>query len=135
LAIAGVAVAGLGLLPPRLRRAPAGKTASSPTLRWLAAGLESAALLLVGVLLGLCLAPSVPGGLAAGATPPPLLPAAAGGFALGAAAAELAVMATAFVLVGLPFRDKAWYRGRVVVPACCLIAVVSLYWSLSGLLS
>ena len=30
---------------------------------------------------------------------------------------------------------SAWYRGRVVVPACCLIAVVSLYWSLSGLLS
>jgi hypothetical protein len=146
LAIAGVAVAGLGVLQPRLRtpatERPSGERPSWRPLPWLAVVLEVVVFLLIGVLFGLGFAAAVPGGLAAGAAAetaapltPPLLPAAAAGFALGAAAAELAVMAAAFVLVGLPCRDKAWYRGRVVVPACCLIAVVSLYWSLAGLLS
>jgi hypothetical protein len=151
LAIAGVAVAGLGVLPPRLRprsggpgipKPQSGTPGIPPPLPSPAFVLEVVAVLLIGALFGLDFAPAVPGGLAAGAVPetaapltPPLVPAAAAGFALGAAAAELAVMAAAFALVGLPFRDKAWYRARVVVPACCLIAVVSLYWSLSALLS
>jgi hypothetical protein len=144
LAIAGVAVAGLGVVPPRLRPRSGGSEIPAPLLSpAVVLVLEAVGVLLIGVLFGLDFAPALPGGgLAAGAaagsgapSPPPLLPAAAAGFALGAAAAELAVMAAAFGLVGLPFRDKAWYRARVVVPACCLIAVVSLYWSLSGLLS
>jgi hypothetical protein len=84
----------------------------------------------IGLLCGLDLARPF-----AAATVPPLLPAALAGLEAGASAAELAVMAAAFALVGLPFRDQPWYRRRVVVPACCLIAVVGLYWSLSGLLS
>jgi hypothetical protein len=75
------------------------------------------------------LAPAAPGAL-----PPPLRPAAATGFIADAAAAELAVLAAAFVLIGLPFRDQPWYRSRLVAPASCLIALVALYWSLSGLL-
>jgi hypothetical protein len=139
LSVAGLAVAGLSLVPPR-RRSLA-KRLAGPAQPWLS-GVLLLVLLAVGVLAGLGFAPAVAGGLAAKAAPaagpppaPPLLPAAAAGFALGAAAAELAVLAAAFVLIGLPFRDEPWYRARVVVPASCLIALVALYWSLSGLLS
>jgi len=162
LAVAGVAVAALPALPRRLgprserpgsspSRAPHPSPASPAAALVVAETPALPAILVIGaigaigVLCGLGFAPAIPGGpsgppaatLPAAGAPltPPLLPAAAAGFALGAAAAELAVMAAAFVLVGLPFRDKPWYRGRVVVPACCLIAVVSLYWSLAGLLS
>jgi hypothetical protein len=89
-----------------------------------------AAIAAIGMLCGLDLARPF-----AASTVPPLLPAALAGLEVGASGAELAVMAAAFALVGLPFRDKPWYRARVVVPACCLIALVGLYWSLSGLLS
>jgi len=150
LSVAGLAVAGLSLLPPR-RRSPPGAAASSPPPRrrsppgragsspplWLSA-VFLVILLAVGVLFGPGFAPAMTAGHAAKSGPPlapPLLPAVTAGFALGAAAAELAVMAAAFSLVGLPFRDKPWYRARVVVPASCLIALVALYWSLSGLLS
>jgi hypothetical protein len=157
LAVACLAVTGLVARPARFRprSAPPGISPSwgrllapfSPSSAGRVVSLATTvALLAIGTLCGLYLAPAFPDGLAPPATlaataplapplTPPLLPAAAGGFALGAAAAELAVMAAAFVLIGLPFGDKAWYRGRVVVPACCLIALVSLYWSLSGLLS
>ena len=121
LSVAGLTLAGLVLLPPRPRPG-AGRRGAWQAL-FLAAAVGAA-----GTLFGLGFA--LPGPL-----PPPLLPPAAGGFLAGAAAAELAVMAAAFALVGLPFRDRPWYRARVVVPASCLIAVVSLYWSLSGLLS
>ena len=50
-----------------------------------------------------------------------------GGVELG----QLAVIATAFLLVGLPFRREAWYRGRVVVPASLAIAAVGLYWAIT----
>jgi hypothetical protein len=139
LSVAGLAATGLSLLPRR-RGSPPGRAESSPP-RW-RSGVVLAILLVVGVLFGLGFAPAIMGGLAAKAGPaagpplaPPLLPAATAGFALGAAAAELAVMAAAFLLVGLPFRDQPWYRARVVVPASCLIALVALYWSLAGLLS
>ena len=51
-------------------------------------------------------------------------------FNLGVEAGQLAVIGTAFLFVGLPFRHRAWYRPRVVVPASCLIAAVGLFWSL-----
>ena len=139
LAVAGLAAAGL-VMP--LARPAAGDGRRRP--RWfgrpwplrLAAPSLLAVMVILGALLGLGFAGAVPGSGAAAATQPipPLLPAAAAGFAMGAAAAELAMMAAAFALVGLPYRDRPWYRGRVVVPACCLIALVGLYWSLSGLL-
>jgi hypothetical protein len=50
-------------------------------------------------------------------------------FNLGVEGGQLAVIAVALLLVGLPFRSEAWYRQRVVVPASCLIAAVGLYWS------
>src|SRR6185369_10161685 len=50
-------------------------------------------------------------------------------FNLGVEAGQLTVIGAAFLLVGLPFRHRSWYRGRVVVPASCLIAAVGLFWS------
>jgi hypothetical protein len=101
-----------------------GRQAARPPVELLAA------VAAIGMLCGLDLARPF-----AASTVPPLLPASLAGLEGGASAAELAVMAAAFALVGLPFGDKPWYRTRVVVPACCLIALVGLYWSLSGLLS
>jgi hypothetical protein len=49
-------------------------------------------------------------------------------FNLGVEGGLLAVLAVAFLLVGLPFRSETWYRQRVIVPASCLIAAVGLYW-------
>jgi hypothetical protein len=48
-------------------------------------------------------------------------------FNLGLEGGQLAVIAAALLLVGLPFRRQAWYRQRVVVPASCVIAAVGLY--------
>jgi hypothetical protein len=55
-------------------------------------------------------------------------------FNLGVEGGLLAVLAVAFLLVGLPFRSQPWYRQRVLVPASCLIAAVGLYWSVERLL-
>lgn len=50
-------------------------------------------------------------------------------FNLGVEAGQLAVIGLATLLLGLPFRNRGWYRRRVVIPASCLIAAVGLYWS------
>jgi hypothetical protein len=55
-------------------------------------------------------------------------------FNLGVEGGLLAVLAVAFLLVGLPFRGEPWYRQRVIVPASCLIAAVGLYWSVERML-
>jgi hypothetical protein len=51
------------------------------------------------------------------------------GFGAGVEGGQLAVIAAAALLVGLPFHNQVWYRRRVVIPASCLIAAVGLYWS------
>jgi hydrogenase/urease accessory protein HupE len=51
-------------------------------------------------------------------------------FNLGVEAGQLTVIAAAFLLVGLPFRHKPWYRQRIVVPASLAIAAIGLYWSI-----
>jgi hypothetical protein len=51
------------------------------------------------------------------------------GFDLGAVAGELAVLAAAFLLLGAPYRDRPWYRHRVVIPASLALATLGLYWS------
>ena len=50
-------------------------------------------------------------------------------FNLGVETGQLAVIGLAFLAVGL-FRNRAWYRQAVVVPASCAIAAVGLYWSI-----
>lgn len=50
-------------------------------------------------------------------------------FNVGVELGQLAVIALALLAVGLWFRDRPWYRARVVIPASLLIAAVGLYWT------
>lgn len=50
------------------------------------------------------------------------------GFNVGVELGQLAVIALAFLLVGLWFRRKPWYRSRISNPASIAIALVGAYW-------
>jgi len=54
-------------------------------------------------------------------------------FNLGVEAGQLAVIATAFVLVGGYCADRAWYRRRIVIPASMAIACTAVYWTIQRL--
>ena len=49
-------------------------------------------------------------------------------FNAGVELGQLTVIAAAFLLIGLPFRNKPWYRRRIVVPMSLAIAAVGLFW-------
>lgn len=55
------------------------------------------------------------------------------GFNIGVEAGQLAVIGTAFLLVGWHFGRRDWYRRRVVVPASALIACTAVYWTFQRL--
>lgn len=55
------------------------------------------------------------------------------GFNVGVELGQLAVVALAFAAVGW-WRERPWYRRRVVVPACIVIAAVGLYWAVERVL-
>ncbi len=50
------------------------------------------------------------------------------GFNIGVEFGQLAVILAAFLLVGLPFRNKPWYRARIAVPCSIAIALVGAFW-------
>lgn len=50
-------------------------------------------------------------------------------FNLGVEGGQLAVIGTAFLLVGWQFSNRTWYRARVVIPASLAIAVTAIYWT------
>lgn len=50
-------------------------------------------------------------------------------FNAGVELGQLTVILGAFLLLGLPFRDRPWYRARVVVPVSIAIAAVGLFWA------
>ncbi len=50
-------------------------------------------------------------------------------FNVGVEAGQLTVIGIALILFGLPFREKPWYRSRIVVPASVTIAAVGFYWA------
>jgi hydrogenase/urease accessory protein HupE len=50
-------------------------------------------------------------------------------FNLGVETGQLAVIGAAFLLVGWQCRNRAWYRGRIIVPASLAIACVAVYWT------
>ena len=56
-------------------------------------------------------------------------------FNAGVELGQLTVILAAFLLIGLPFRHKPWYRRRVVVPLSLAIAAVGLYWALTRAIS
>src|SRR4030088_1640471 len=56
-------------------------------------------------------------------------------FNVGVEAGQLAVIATAFALVGWQWSDRAWYRRRIVVPASVLVACTALYWTVQRVAS
>jgi hypothetical protein len=51
-------------------------------------------------------------------------------FNAGVECGQLTVILAAFLLLGLPFRRKPWYRQRIVIPGSLLIAAIGLYWSI-----
>jgi hypothetical protein len=55
-------------------------------------------------------------------------------FNVGVELGQLSVILVAYLLLGLPFGRKSWYRQRVVVPASLLIGAVGLYWTLRRIL-
>lgn len=50
------------------------------------------------------------------------------GFNVGVEFGQLTVIACAFLAVGVWFRYKPWYRGRIAIPASGIIACIGAYW-------
>lgn len=50
-------------------------------------------------------------------------------FNAGVELGQLAVITIAFLLIGLPFRSKPWYRRRIVIPGSLVIGAIGLYWA------
>lgn len=50
------------------------------------------------------------------------------GFNIGVEFGQITVISLAFLAVGIWFRDKDWYRGRIAIPASVLIALIGGYW-------
>ncbi|MEH6455482.1 MAG: HupE/UreJ family protein [Cocleimonas sp.] len=51
-------------------------------------------------------------------------------FNIGVELGQLAVIAVCFLLVGLWFRKKLWYRKFITIPASVVIALIAIYWVL-----
>ncbi len=56
-------------------------------------------------------------------------------FNLGVEMGQLAVIGTAFLLVGWHCADRVWWRGRVVIPASALIACAAIYWTVERVIA
>jgi hypothetical protein len=54
-------------------------------------------------------------------------------FNAGVEAGQLTVIAAAFLLVGVHWGTRGWYRRRIVVPASALIACTAVYWTVERL--
>ena len=50
------------------------------------------------------------------------------GFNVGVELGQLAVITGCFLLVGIWFRKKSWYRQRITIPASIVIAFIAVYW-------
>ena len=51
------------------------------------------------------------------------------GFNIGGEIGQLAVLALAYLAVGLWFSRKPWYRRFIIIPASLAIAMIGLYWT------
>lgn len=50
-------------------------------------------------------------------------------FNLGVELGQITVILSAFLLLGLPFGKKTYYRKRIVIPVSIIIAAIALYWT------
>ena len=50
------------------------------------------------------------------------------GFNLGVEFGQIVVIIIAFLLVGLAFRKRAWYRSRIASPASTMIGLIGAWW-------
>ncbi len=55
-------------------------------------------------------------------------------FNVGVELGQLAVIALAYLAVGIWGRNRSWYRPRVVIPASAAVAAVGLFWTVQRLL-
>ncbi len=51
-------------------------------------------------------------------------------FNLGVEVCQVLVIAGVFGLLILPFKNRQWYKGRIVYPISILIAIISSYWTI-----
>ncbi len=51
-------------------------------------------------------------------------------FNIGVEIGQLSIIAIAYVLLGLTFGKKPWYRSYIAIPASVLIAAVGIYWTI-----
>lgn len=51
-------------------------------------------------------------------------------FNLGVEAGQVLIILLAFFLVGKWFRDKVWYKSRIVYPVSGIIVCIALYWTI-----
>jgi hypothetical protein len=56
-------------------------------------------------------------------------------FNVGVELGQIAVIILIYLLLLLPFRDKPWYRQRVVIPVSILIALMAGYWSVERMMN
>lgn len=56
-------------------------------------------------------------------------------FNIGVELGQLAVIILAYLLIGLWWKAKDWYRARVVQPLSALIAVTGVYWTIERIVS
>ncbi len=54
-------------------------------------------------------------------------------FNVGVELGQIAVILIAYLLVGKWFSERTWYRQRIVVPACIMIACIAGYWTIERL--
>jgi hypothetical protein len=55
-------------------------------------------------------------------------------FNVGVELGQLAVIVSAWLLVGLWWKTRSWYRARLVQPLSALIAAVGVYWTLERII-
>jgi len=52
------------------------------------------------------------------------------GFNIGVELGQIAVVLACFLLIGIWFGNKDWYRSRITIPASIVIALIAVYWLL-----
>jgi hypothetical protein len=55
-------------------------------------------------------------------------------FNVGVELGQLAVISCAFLSVGLWFRNRSWYRRRIIIPCSTVIASIGAFWTVERLI-